>query len=160
MAKSVSTSQACTRWENLPAADAERLAARLTDRFPAFKLSRQRETSEGDSWWVYIPPQPNKQGADKKTGELRALGISDYFIVQEPGARYLAISLGIFSSQKGAEERLAQLRDIGVRSAQLSLRPSKDSRVTLDARGPALDRVAIRSAATNLLPTSRALDCP
>ena len=151
---------ACTRWEDLLLADADRLTARLADKFPAFKLSRRVEAGEGSGWWVYIPPLPDKQAADKKAGELRALGITDYFVVQEAGPRHFAISLGIFSSEKGAQERLAQLKEIGVRSVKLSQRPSKDSRITVDARGPQVDRVAVRSAASSLLPSSKAQDCP
>ncbi|MDD2743475.1 MAG: SPOR domain-containing protein [Rhodocyclaceae bacterium] len=155
-----SPEQACTRWEGLLLAEADRLTARLSEQFPVFKLSRRVEAGESNGWWVYIPPLPGKPAADKKAGELRALGVTDYFVVQEAGPRYMAISLGIFSSEKGAQERLAQLKEIGVRSARLSVRPSKDSRITLDALGPRVDRVAVRSAASSLLPESKALDCP
>jgi len=141
-------------------ADADRLTARLGEQFPGFRLSRRVEAGESNGWWVYIPPLPGKPAADKKTAELRALGVTDYFVVQEAGPRYMAISLGIFSSEKGAQERLAQLKEIGVRSAKLSVRPSKDSRVTLEALGPRIDRIAVRSAANNLLPEAKAQDCP
>jgi hypothetical protein len=151
---------ACTRWEDLLLADADRLSARLAEKFPAFKFSRRVEVGEGSGWWVYIPPQPGKVEADKKAGELRALGITDYFVVQEAGPRQFAISLGIFSSEKGAQERFAQLKELGVRSAKLSQRPSKDSRITVDARGPQIDRLALRSAASSLLPSIKAQDCP
>jgi hypothetical protein len=32
---------------------------------------------------VYIPPQGSKEGAEKKAGELRALGVSNYFIMSD-----------------------------------------------------------------------------
>lgn len=151
---------ACTRWEDLLLVNADRLTAMLADKFPAFKLSRRFEAGEGSGWWVYIPPLLGKSAADKKAGELRALGITDYFVVQEAGPRQFAISLGIFSSEKGAQERFAQLKEVGVRSARLSQRTSKESRVTVDARGPLDDRAELRSAASSLLPSSKAQDCP
>lgn len=149
----------CSRWDQLQQADAERLTSMVTQKFPAFKQSRRIDPGEGNGWWVFIPPLPGKAEADKKAGELRAFGVTDYFIVQEAGANRYAISLGIFSSEKGAQERLADVKNLGVRSAKLSLRPGKDSRVTLDLRGPETERAALRKAALYLLPAIKAQAC-
>lgn len=150
---------ACNRWATLPPKDAERLAALISKRFPDFKLNRRQDAAEGNGWWVFIPPLADKAEADKKAGQLRAFGVTDYFIVQEPAASRFAISLGVFSSEKGAQERLAELNEKGVRSAKLSPRPGNDGTVTLSARGPEGDREALRAAATGLLPKVRAQDC-
>lgn len=108
---------------------------------------------------VYIPPLADKAAADKKAGELREFGITDYFIVQEAGANRYAISLGVFSSEKGGQDRLAEVKGLGVRSARLSLRPGKDSHVTVDINGPETERPALRKAAAGVLPQNKALAC-
>ena len=150
---------ACSRWESLLPADADRLTALIGQKFPAFKLSRRLDPGEGNGWWVFIPPQADKAEADKKAGQLRGFGVTDYFIVQEAGANRYAISLGIFSSEKGAQERLADVKALGVRSAKLSLRPGKDSHASIDARGPAVDQPALRKLVAGAVPGSKAQSC-
>ena len=61
------------------------------------------------SWWVMVPPLANKAEADKKVGELKELGVSDLFVVHDAGPNQFAISLGVFSSEKGGQEHLARL---------------------------------------------------
>jgi len=150
---------ACSRWDQLPTADADRLAVLISHKFPGFKLTRHVDPGEGNGWWVFIPPLPSKADAERKAGELRGFGVTDYFIVQEAGANRFAISLGIFSSEKGAQERLADVKTQGVRSARMSLRPGKDSHVTLDVIGPESERRLLRQAASGLLPGIRAQGC-
>lgn len=149
----------CSRWESLTPAEADRLAAVIGQKFPAFKLNRRLYPGEGNDWWVYIPSQADKAEADKKAAQLKGLGITDYFIVQEGPNRY-AISLGIFSSGNGAQDRLAEVKALGVRSAKLSLRPDKDSHASLDARGPAVDQPALRKVASGVVPGSKVQNCP
>src|SRR3954467_986482 len=79
----------------------------------------QRRTEEMAGWWVFIPPQSNRQAALKKAGELKALGVTDYFVVSEEGASRWALSLGVFRSQDAAQARLLTLNDLGVRSARI-----------------------------------------
>mgnify|MGYP000864425787 CR=1 FL=1 len=150
---------ACSRWESLQPTDADRLATLIGQKFPAFKLSRRLDPGEGNGWWVFIPPQADKATADKKASQLRGFGVTDYFIVQEAGPNRYAISLGIFSSEKGAQERLADVKELGVRSAKLSLRPGKDSHASLDARGPAVDQPALRKLVAGAIPGSKAQNC-
>jgi len=150
---------ACSRWESLLPADADRLTVLIGQKFPAFKLSRRLDLGEGNGWWVFIPPQADKAEADKKAGQLRGFGVTDYFIVQEAGANRYAISLGIFSSEKGAQERLADVKALGVRSAKLSLRPGKDSHASIDARGPAVDQPVLRKLVAGAVPGSKAQSC-
>ena len=149
----------CLRWDRLAVADADRLAALLGEKFAAFAQKRQTLPGEGSSWWVFIPPLPGKPEAEKKAGELRQFGVSDYFIVQEAGPNRLAISLGLFSSEKGAQERLADLKEKGVKSARIALRPGKDSQVLLDASGPASDKEELLAAVAALLPKAAVRDC-
>ncbi|AXS80975.1 SPOR domain-containing protein [Dechloromonas sp. HYN0024] len=154
----VDSAPVCLTWRPLPAADADRLSTLLVKRFGSYKLSRKVIAAEGNGWWVYIPPLPGKGDADKKAAELRELGISDFFVVPDAPSR-LAISLGVFSTEKGAQERLADLKARGVRSAQMSPRPGKDSQVTVLARGPASEKAALLGAVGQLLPKAEALAC-
>jgi hypothetical protein len=95
------------------------------------KLETRR--SEGH-WWVFIPPQGSKGGADKKAGELRQFGVMDFFIVAD-GPQQFAISLGVFSQEEGARRHLEFLRGKGVRSARIEERQPDNVRTTLEIRG-------------------------
>lgn len=150
---------ACLAWNHLAAADADRVAALLAGKFPDYRVKRQVDPGEGNGWWVFIPPLAGKAEADKKASELRALEVTDYFILQDGASRF-AISLGVFSSEKGAQERLAELKAKGVRSAKLMPRPGKDATVTLTASGPGGARGAVRSAVAGILPKAAAQACP
>lgn len=148
----------CLIWRQLPLADADRLATLLAKRFADFKISQQKVISESNGWWVVIPPLPGKAEADKKAGELLALGVREYFVIQDGASRF-GISLGVFSGEKGARERLAELRAKGVRSAVAGPRPGKDDSATLQARGPLKKRSEVLAAAGRLLPAGEPQAC-
>ncbi|NTV69062.1 MAG: hypothetical protein HGA71_02840 [Azonexaceae bacterium] len=148
----------CLSWRPLPAADADRLSTLLAKRFVDYKVTRKQVASEGNGWWVFIPPLPGKADAERKSTELRELGVTEFFVVQDVQNRF-AISLGVFSSEKGGQDRLAELKAKGVRSAQVAPRPGKDSLVTVQARGPADEKAALLGAVGLALPKSEALIC-
>jgi hypothetical protein len=156
--KPAEVAQLCLAWEHLSAPDADRLAAVLAGKYPGFKISRRVIAAEGNGWWVFIPPLAGKADADKKAGELKLLEISDFFVVQDGPSRF-AISLGVFSSEKGAQERLADLKAKGVRSAKVGPRPGKDSTVRLQAQGPETSRGGLLAAVGKILPKAEAQDC-
>src|SRR5574343_620077 len=103
-------------------------------------------------------PPAGKEAADKKAGELKQLDVSDFFVVQDGPSRF-AISLGVFSSEKGAQDRLADLKAKGVRSARVGPRPGKDSTVRLQAQGPETSRGGLLAAVGKILPKAEAQDC-
>ncbi|MBV8658579.1 MAG: SPOR domain-containing protein [Burkholderiales bacterium] len=70
-------------------------------------------------YWVYIPPRANAADAQKKADELKGLGVSDFFVVNDSSRWQYAVSLGLFASRDAAERRLAAVKDLGVRSAQM-----------------------------------------
>ena len=148
----------CLVWRQLSVADADRLSGLLADRFKAFKQTRTTLVSAGNGWWVFVPPLPSKADADKKAAELRELGIKDFFVIQE-GPNRFAISLGVFSTEKGSQDRLAELKVNGVRSASAGPRPGKDSTVTLQARARSGDKAALLAAVGVLLPKAEAQGC-
>lgn len=149
----------CLRWDNLATAEADRLGKLLADKFAAFKTSKRTVASEGSGWWVFIPPLPGKAEAEKKGGELRQLGVDDYFIIQEAGPNQFGISLGVFTSEKGAQERLAELKGKGVKSARQGPRPGKESSIRLEASGPLAERDALIAASAGAKTKSQPGDC-
>ena len=149
----------CLRWERLSAEIARQLSTKLGDKFADFKLVKHLVAEEGSGWWVYIPPLPSKAEAEKKAGELRQLGIADYFIIPEEGPNRYAISLGVFSTEKGGQERLADLKAKGVKSARFNPRPGKDALITVEASGPLSEKAALRKMLAEAMPKVQAQDC-
>ncbi len=146
----------CLQWSNLPNADRAALQLLTTSKFSEFTW--QEIPASAHSWWVFIPPLADRAGADKKAGELKSLGVKDYFIVQD-GAQRHAISLGIFSSEKSANDHLAHLRNQGVRSAIVAARPDKSDGPVVRLRGPAEQQATLRSALAGTLADFPAQDC-
>lgn len=111
--------------------------------------------SEG-AWWVFIPPLSNRQVAIRKAEELRSLGVTEFFILNE-GPQQFAISLGVFSRVETAEAYRAKLREKGVRSARVGPRLTEKSRPLLEIQGDAFALVTLRIS----LPTDvSSKDCP
>jgi hypothetical protein len=70
----------------------------------------------------------------RKAGELKKLGVQDFFVVQEDGENRWAISLGVFRSEEAAQSRLAALRGQGVRTARVGPRESHVQKVWLQIK--------------------------
>jgi hypothetical protein len=157
-AKGAEPEEFCNVWNKLAPDDADRLASTLAEKFAGVRAERRPATFEGGDWWVHLPPQGGKAEADRKAGELKQLGVADYFVVQE-GANRHAISLGVFSSEKGGQERLAELKAKGVKSVRLSHRNGKESATTLEVRGPVERREEVLAAAAEIAPKASAASC-
>jgi SPOR domain len=115
---------ACMEWGEFSGND----LARATTALAAMKLGNQlaqHEVEHNTGYWVYIPPQHNHAGVGKKVAELKALGVKDYFIVQDAGKWQNAISLGIFRTQEAAQNYLDGLQKKGVKSALVGERQAK-----------------------------------
>ncbi len=69
----------CLEWGSFTDDEAARAAAAL-DKFALGDKVAQRKT--GDSYWVYIPPLKTRADADKKVGEVKALGVTDFYVVR------------------------------------------------------------------------------
>ena len=124
---------ACIEWGGFAVAEAPKAEQALAPLALGARLS-QRRSEETAGWWVFIPPQANRAAALKKTAELKTLGIDDYFILQDEGKMRWAVSLGIFSSEDGARNRLEALRAKGVRSAQTGEREAQVSKIWFQLR--------------------------
>lgn len=95
---------------------------------------------EGSSWWVNLPPLPDRESAVRRAEEVRNQGVVGAFIIREESEHHNAVSLGLFKSEAAAQDFLRQLQKKGVAGARITARSVPGSRHTLDLRGPA-DRV-------------------
>lgn len=116
--KTTTPALACLVWRGILAEDLPNARKRLA----GLKLTGEFKQEGGDSespkrFWVYIPPRSTNEDAQKKAGELKALGVEDFFVVND-GSRWThAISLGLFSSKEAADRRLDEVKQRGVRTA-------------------------------------------
>jgi hypothetical protein len=114
---------ACTEVGPLDAADARRFENRLAALDLGKRQSREDvQAQDVTSWLVNIPPAGGKEGAERKSAELRALGLSDFYILNVDSPLKNAISLGVFKTEAGAQAMLARLNKQGVRSARITPR--------------------------------------
>lgn len=91
---------------------------------------KKQSSQESQRFWVYIPPLKSATLAQAKAEEIKALGIQDIFIVQEPQWRN-AISFGVFQDEKLASNLLGELQSKGVSTATKNLRNQGKEHVSL-----------------------------
>ena len=122
---------ACRVVTGLPLAEVEAFKAELVG------ASVEVKPVDGTtSHWVHIPAQANKAAADKKAAELRALGVKDFYIVQDEGPSRNAISLGLFRNEAAANELLQSLNKRGVKSARIEVRATPPRHTQALVKGP------------------------
>ena len=109
-----------------------------------------------------MPPQKTKADADRKVSELKALGVTEFFLVQDPGQWRNSISLGIFRTEEAAQGYLAKLRERGVRSAIAARRENFLKQVAVHVREPGAAAVARLALIQEEFPGSeiKAGSCP
>jgi hypothetical protein len=132
---------ACIEWGSFTLADAPAAEKALEPLALGARLS-QRRAEETAGWWVFLPPQGNRPAAQKKTAELKALGVDDWFIVADEGRWRWAISLGVFRTEEAAQSRLEVMRAKGVRTAQVGERELQVPKIWLQARNAEAAQIA------------------
>ena len=65
-------------------------------------------------YWVYLAPSKTYKAAKRKVAELKKKGLTDLFIMGN-GNRKNAISLGLFKNKEVAEDRLKQVKGMGLK---------------------------------------------
>ncbi|WP_374510574.1 SPOR domain-containing protein [Niveibacterium sp.] len=147
-------SLACVSWGGLTKAQADAISLRAK----GLSFTAKPQTVTGSSsWWVHLPPQADRAGADKKGEELRALGVSDFFIVKDAGANQNAISLGLYKSEESANRALEALKAKGVRSAKIEARDA--SSIKLEVTGPADQLAGFSSDTSSRVPNAPRTNC-
>lgn len=124
---------ACTEVGDFPNEDTNKIEERLATLKLGDRQSR-RQIQDIATHIVYIPPQKSRAVADKKAKELKELGVSNFFIIQDQSKMRWGISLGIFKSEASAKKHLADLKKKGVRSARVGARSVTNRRVAFVLR--------------------------
>jgi hypothetical protein len=132
-AATLAPARACIEWGAFALVEAPKAEQALAPLALGARLT-QRRSEETAGWWVFIPPQANRAAAQKKTAELKTLGIEEFFILQDAGKMQWAVSLGVFSSEEAAKSRLEALRAKGVRSAQTGERDMQVAKIWFQLR--------------------------
>ncbi|ATD59579.1 hypothetical protein CNX70_04795 [Janthinobacterium svalbardensis] len=128
-------SYACTEVGNFLLADGRRFEAQVAALELGDRQSRRNLAGQDiSSYMVYIPPQGSKEGADRKAGELKQLGVTNYFIMNESSPLRWGISLGVFKSETSAQSQLASLNKQGVHSARVAPRYSASKQMAYQFR--------------------------
>lgn len=123
-AGSLTVKTACMEWGGFSPEMAARAEESLGKLLPGVRFTSRR-VDEPATWWVYMLPQPDRQRAQQKVAELKRLGVEEFFIVQDESKFRFAVSLGIFRTQEAAKNKLEQLREKGVRTAQVGPREAQ-----------------------------------
>lgn len=105
----------CYEWGSFAVPDAARAKAAL-DRIGLESIAKPQTPQEAVRYWVYIPPRESLEKAQAKVDEIKALGIEESFIIQEPKWRF-AVSLGVFKADALATKFLEELHSRGIKSA-------------------------------------------
>jgi hypothetical protein len=105
---------------------------------------RQSRTNVTDiaTHMVFIPSMGSKENADKKAAELRRLGLTDFYIVQDQSSLRWGISLGVFKTEEAAKAHLATITGKGVRSARTGPRTVSSTKFSFQLRALSVDEKA------------------
>ncbi|MFZ6747032.1 SPOR domain-containing protein [Undibacterium sp. JH2W] len=136
--------------------------ARIEERLKALALGdRQSRINIVDvaTHMVFIPSQGSKEGADKKAGELRRLGINDFYIVQDQSSLRWGISLGVFKTEEAAKLHLNNLSNKGVRSARIGPRSISTSKFAYQLRALSADEKSKYDAIKASFPAQENRNC-
>ncbi len=152
---------ACVEWGAFGGADVARADGALAAlALPADAV--QRRVTDIDGYWVHMPAFKTKAEVDRKLGELKALGVTDFFVVQDAGLWRNAVSLGLYKSEDAATAELERLRKIGVRSALVTRREKFLKQVSYFVREPSAATIARITELQRDFPMAeiKALSCP
>jgi hypothetical protein len=152
---------ACLEWGLLAGPDVARADAAIA-RLDLPQVLVQRVVADVGGYWVYIPPLKNKAEVDKKIRELKGLGVTDFFAVQDQTPWRNAISLGIFKSEDAAKNFLAGIRGKGVRTAIVERRENFLKQIVYLVRDPGDPMVAKLAELQREFPGTeiKAVACP
>lgn len=126
----------CKSFSGFTPESAKALQAEIGSSAPNAKVALIT-SKESSSYWVHIPSQQSKAGAEKKVGELKQMGVEDSFIISEDGPNKWAVSLGLFKSREMADAYLQKLGKQGVRSAKIEVRDKGAEKARLEISAPA-----------------------
>ena len=115
---------ACLEWGEFSGGDLKRANAALDKLNLGDQLTKQ-QVEYASGYWAYLPPSKTRAEIDRKIAQLKARGVADYFIVQQPGKWRNAISLGVFKTREAANKFVGKLSAKGIKTAAVGERASK-----------------------------------
>jgi hypothetical protein len=124
---------ACLEWGAFVGGGAARAGQALEPLGLGAKLT-QRKQQDVAGFWVYIPPLASRQLATQKAGELKRLGVDEYFVVPDDPKWRNAISLGVFKTEEAAKGRSDAVRAKGVKNAIIGARETQLSKIYFQVR--------------------------
>jgi len=111
---------ACVQAGPFSAADARRFESRIANLDLAARQTRvEVPFQEVTSRLVYLPPSGGREGAQRRTAELKERGVENFFIMQGESPLRWAISLGVFKTEGAAQKLVDQLQRQGVRGVRI-----------------------------------------
>jgi hypothetical protein len=151
----------CIEWGALAGPDVARADAALA-KLDLPETLVQRAVTDAGGYWVYLPPVKSKAQLDRRIGQLAALGITEFFVVQDATPWRNAISLGIFRNEAAAKSFLEALRAKGVQSAVAERRENFLKQIAYFVREPNETTVAKLAELQRDFPGTRmkAVACP
>lgn len=123
-------SDACRHVGPLGSAEADAITKAVADQGGSFISIPADEPN----YWVYIPAVSG-QPADKDIAALKKAGFKEFSLVAEEGPNLNAISLGTFTKEEAAKEKVARLLKNGIKSARIANRTKSAGLVNLTVRG-------------------------
>jgi hypothetical protein len=120
---------ACYEWGSFSVASLQK-ARGILAKYSLDATPKQQSSQDATRYWVYIPRLKSAEAAQAKADELRALGVEDFFVVQEPRWQN-AISLGVFRDEQLADKLLEEVKSKGVVSAVKGVHNQEKGQVSL-----------------------------
>jgi hypothetical protein len=130
----------CYEWGSFSTASLLR-ARNVLDKYSLTATVQEQTSQESRRYWVYIPRLRSAAQAQARVDELRALGVEDMFVVQEP-QWHNAISLGVFKDEQLATKLLEELKSRGVASAVKGVRNQEKGQASLFVSNMSSDTAA------------------
>lgn len=112
---------ACLEVSGFTATEGKSFDEKLKPLALAERLTRT-ELAEVATNMVYLPSLGSKDAAEKKAVQLRKLGVTEFYIVQDQTPLRWGISLGVFKTPEAAKTHLANLAKKGLKEAKLAPR--------------------------------------
>lgn len=126
--KKIEPALACLELSGFTIADSKIFDDKIKPLSLATRLTRT-ELAEVATNMVYVPSLGSKDAADKKAAQIRKLGFTEFYIVQDQTPMRWAISMGVFKTPEAAKAHLANLQKKGLKEAKLAPRTVSAAKV-------------------------------
>jgi hypothetical protein len=129
---------ACIELSGFSLADSKSFDEKVKSLGFAERLTRT-ELAEVASNMVYLPSLGSKDAAEKKAAQIRKLGVTEFYIVQDQTPLRWGISLGVFKTPEAAKAHLANLAKKGLKEAKLAPRTVTAAKVQYRLEGLSIE---------------------